>query len=327
ATGAGFVPISPSWPGPRIAAVCAAAGIRHALVPRGRTIALPAGVHQVPGGPDGGVTVTNGHTVLHQPAHHRSPAPQDPPPEDPAPEDPAPEDLAYAVFTSGSTGVPKGVAIEHRAARTTIDELTARFAVGPGDRVLALSELSFDLSVYDIFGLLGAGGAMVLPDERRQRDPAHWLNLMARYGVTVWNSVPALLEMLVEEAEGDSVEAVDALAALRLVLLSGDWIPVTLPDRLRLLAPQARVVSLGGATEASIWSICYPIDRVDPTWSSIPYGRPLAGQSFHVLDDRARPSRVGEVGELYIGGAGLARGYLGDPAQTADRFAYHEALG
>ncbi|MFC7108813.1 AMP-binding protein [Nonomuraea rubra] len=108
--------------------------------------------------------------------------------------------------------------------------------------------------------------------------------------------------------------------------MSADWIPVTLPDRLRALAPDAEVVSLGGATEASIWSICHPIGAVDPSWPSIPYGRALGGQSFHILDQHGRPCPVGEPGELHIGGDGLARGYVGDPGQTAERFITHPIL-
>ena len=110
-------------------------------------------------------------------------------------------------------------------------------------------------------------------------------------------------------------------------MLSGDWIPVTLPDRVRALVPDLEVHSLGGATEASIWSITHPVGEVDPAWTSIPYGRALDGQSFHVLDESGGPCRVGETGELFIGGEGVAAGYLGDERQTRERFVEHEALG
>lgn len=110
-------------------------------------------------------------------------------------------------------------------------------------------------------------------------------------------------------------------------MLSGDWIPLTLPERLHRLAPQAEFMSLGGATEASIWSITYPVRHTDPSWRSIPYGRALRGQSFHVLDEQGAPCPVGEAGELFIAGDGLARGYIGDPVQTAERFAQHPVLG
>lgn len=304
ASGAGYVPVEPSWPAARVASICAQAGIRHALVSAGTPLVWPDGVtvHRL----DGQGLLDSGLGA--------------------EPKRPRTDELAYTIFTSGSTGKPKGVGVEHRQARTTVDDITDRFSLCSDDRVLALSAFSFDLSVYDIFGVLGAGGALVLPDGARQRDPGHWLELMAEHGVTVWNTAPALLEMLVEYAEMDPESAPAALNSLRTVLLSGDWIPITLPERIRALAPRAQVISLGGATEGSIWSICFPIGEVDPKWTSIPYGRALRDQSFHILDSERCPCPVGESGELYIGGAGVAREYVGDPQQTEQRFSHHDIL-
>ncbi|MDG4782317.1 amino acid adenylation domain-containing protein [Micromonospora sp. WMMD961] len=236
----------------------------------------------------------------------------------------APDDLAYVIYTSGSTGSPKGVMISHRAARNTVDDVNRRFAVGPDDAVLGLAGLGFDLSVYDIFGLLAVGGRLVLPDADRRGDPSHWADLVGRHAVTVWNSVPGQLQML-----HDYLRAVPSVRpdALRLAMLSGDWIPVTLPDAIRALLPALRVVSLGGATEGAIWSIWHPIDRVDPHRPSIPYGTPLTNQSFHVLDDRMRDRPDWTAGELYIGGAGVALGYHRDPERSAARFPSHPMTG
>ncbi|MCB1054530.1 MAG: amino acid adenylation domain-containing protein [Acidobacteria bacterium] len=236
----------------------------------------------------------------------------------------APTDLAYVIFTSGSTGQPKGVMIDHRGALNTLVDLNRRFAIGADDRILGLSSLSFDLSVYDVFGLLAAGGAVVLPDPGTERDPAHWAELMERHGVTVWNTVPALMEMLVEDLES---RGVSGPGPLRWVLLSGDWLPVTLPDRIRALWPGARVVSLGGATEASIWSILYPVAEVPREWTSIPYGHAMVNQTFDVLDHRLEPRPEWVPGHLYIGGTGLAQGYWRDPQQTATSFVAHPRTG
>ncbi|HVR09591.1 MAG TPA: amino acid adenylation domain-containing protein, partial [Thermoanaerobaculia bacterium] len=231
------------------------------------------------------------------------------------------EAIAYVIFTSGSTGLPKGVVIDHRGAVNTVLDVNERFAVGPDDRILALSSLSFDLSVYDVFGTLAAGGAIVVP--AAGRDPASWAEAIARWQVTVWNSVPALAAMLVEHAGGRALP----LASLRLALLSGDWIPVTLPDRIRALAPAARVVGLGGATEASIWSVLYPVERVDPGWTSIPYGRPMLNQRLYVLDSLLEPRPPWVPGDLYIGGIGLARGYWRDDERTRASFVEHPRTG
>ena len=143
------------------------------------------------------------------------------------------EDLAYVIYTSGSTGLPKGVMIDHRGAVNTIVDMNERFGVGEKDRVLGLSSLSFDLSVYDIFGVLGGGGTVVVPEAEGQRDPGHWLEMMREHGVSVWNTVPALMEMLVEYVEGKQEKLPERM---RLVLMSGDWIGVGLPDRIRGVA-------------------------------------------------------------------------------------------
>ncbi len=209
--------------------------------------------------------------------------------------------------------------ISHRAAANTIEDINARFSVGPDDRVLSVVNLGFDLSVYDIFGVLAAGGTVVLADPERRGDPSHWADLIARHGITVWNTVPSQLQMLQDYADG-APAGDNQLGTLRLALLSGDWIPVALPDRVRATVPDLRVVSLGGATEAAIWSIWYPIGDVQPQWRSIPYGTPLTNQTFHVLDDALQDRPDWVPGELYIGGAGLAQGYLGDPERTGQRF-------
>lgn len=230
------------------------------------------------------------------------------------------DDLAYIIFTSGSTGEPKGVMITHRSAANTVQDINRRFEVSAADRVLALAPTGFDLSVYDIFGVLGAGGAIVVPEPGRAADVGHWIELMQQHRVTIWNTVPAPMRLWADGMEGGDVGTDDRL---RLVLLSGDWIPVDLPDRIRRHAPGARVISLGGATEGSIWSIVRPIDTVPPEWVSIPYGRPLANQTMHVLDRWSQPCPTWVTGEIHIGGVGVALGYWDDPERTAERFYQH----
>ena len=235
-----------------------------------------------------------------------------------------PADLAYVLFTSGSTGVPKGVMIEHRSAANTLVDLNRRFGVGAEDRVLALSSLSFDLSVYDLLGALAAGATVIVPEPWADRDPSRWHELMLRERISLWNSVPTLMEMLVEYLAGQGERIAPSL---RLVLLSGDWIPVTLPDRVRRLAPDAAVVGMGGATEASIWSILHPIGDVDPGWRSIPYGRALENQTVQILDHRLELRPFWVPGEIYIGGSGLARGYWHDEEKTRAAFLVHPRTG
>jgi amino acid adenylation domain-containing protein len=225
--------------------------------------------------------------------------------------------LAYVIYTSGSTGNPKGVAIEHHSAVNTLYDIEQRFAVQPQDRVLAVSSLSFDLSVYDIFGVLGSGGTAIIPQPGTCPDPKHWLELITQQQVTIWNSAPALLELLVNDliAYGQQLPS-----SLRLILLSGDRINPNLINQLQNLNPQLQIISLGGATEASIWSIYYPIPQNWSAGKTIPYGRPLNNQSFYILDSQQQLAPIGVTGELYIGGVGVARGYLHRQELTASKF-------
>ncbi|MBX6381794.1 MAG: amino acid adenylation domain-containing protein [Microbispora sp.] len=236
----------------------------------------------------------------------------------PVPADPG--DPAYVIFTSGSTGLPKGVELSHRAAVNTVEDINERFGVGADDRVLAVSALDFDLSVWDIFGLLAVGGAAVLVRESGRRDANEWLRLCRRHGVTVWNTVPALLDMLLTAADGTALPG-----TLRLALLSGDWIGLDLPGRLAAATDgRCRFISLGGATEAAIWSNSYEVTEVPAGWRSIPYGKPLRNQKFRVVDGRGRDCPDWVPGELWIGGTGVALGYRGDPELTAERFPEHD---
>ncbi|MFD6450751.1 amino acid adenylation domain-containing protein [Nocardia sp. NPDC060220] len=248
-----------------------------------------------------------------------------------------PENTAYVLFTSGSTGKPKGVEVPHRAAMNTIDDLNERFDLGPADRALALSALEFDLSVYDIFGLLAAGGAVVTVDDAQRTDSAVWVELVRRHQISLLNCVPSLLDMLLTAAPASQLDPGTGsttatpsgpLTSLRTVILGGDWVDVALPARLAAVAPNSRFAGLGGATETAIHStICEVVDaRVPVEWTAVPYGTPLRNVQCRVVGPAGNDCPDWVSGELWIGGDGVATGYRGDPDRTADRFVTHEGL-
>ncbi|MFJ6000421.1 amino acid adenylation domain-containing protein [Streptomyces sp. NPDC092370] len=290
AAGAHYVPIGVEQPAARAESIRTRAGVTVVLGP--------------PGSAD-----DSGALPLDEAAAWPRPLPE------PVFADPAA--VAYVLFTSGSTGEPKGVEVSHRAAANTVDDLVERLGIGPADRTLALSALDFDLSVFDIFAPLSAGGAVVTVDERTRKDASAWTGLVRRHAVTVLNCVPGLLDMLLTAAEGDPMGD-----SLRVVLLGGDWVGVDLPVRLHAQVPGCRFLGLGGTTETAIHSTIQEVvgGRVPARWTSVPYGTPLRNVRCRVVDPQGRDCPDWVAGELWIGGAGVADGYRGDPERTADRF-------
>lgn len=235
-----------------------------------------------------------------------------------------PDDLAYVIYTSGSTGQPKGVMIAHRGVVNSVLATNRRFGIGPDDRAIAVTALHHDMSVYDIFGILAAGGTLVMPDAEGRKDPAHWSQLMLTYGVTIWNSVPAMMEMLLEYADERAGVIPEAL---RWAFLGGDWISVTLPARLRRLVDAVRVVSVGGPTETTLWNIWYVVEEVNPQWKSIPYGRPIARTKYYVMSETLEECPTMAAGEMCCAGIGLAKGYWRDREKTDAKFVTHPRTG
>ena len=231
--------------------------------------------------------------------------------------------LAYIIFTSGSTGQPKGVMINHGPAANTVIDINNKFNVTKEDVIFGVSSFGFDLSVYDIFGSAATGATLVFPDPSLSLNPAHWCDLVIQNKVSVWNSVPALAKLLIEVAESRN----QTLPSLRLILMSGDWIPIDLPQKLAHYAPNAKLISLGGATEASIWSIFHEIKDLDPSLVSIPYGIPLANQKWHIRDIHNQPAPIHAPGELFISGKGLAEGYFNDEEKTNKSFFIDKITG
>jgi len=289
--GAAYVPLDPEYPPERLAYFVEDAGIA-AIVTHTRVLdRMPSGVARM------------------------IPVDRDPiaegPDSDPA-EVASPDELAYVIYTSGSTGAPKGVAVSHRnlVHSTHARALTYREPVGA---FLMASSFAFDSSVAGLFGTLCRGGMLVLPPAGSHADPDRLAHLVAEHGVTHWLGVPSLLGLILSEAP------TALLGSLRVAIVAGETCPRDLPGRVREALPLALLTNEYGPTEATVWSTVHPC-RDEDGRSPIPIGRPIPNVRTYVLDDRLGPRPIGVAGELYIGGEGVARGYLDRPGLTADRF-------
>ncbi|WP_175482817.1 non-ribosomal peptide synthetase [Actinokineospora iranica] len=226
-----------------------------------------------------------------------------------------PENLCYVIYTSGSTGEPKGAANTHVGVVNTMAALVSRLRLDSTSRLLQTSSLNFDMSAFDILATLLAGGALVLPDSATAGDPRRLLDLAHEAGVTAWSSTPALFTGAIDHAYETGA---GLPPGLRLVLLGGDRFPPSVPAALAALAPGCRAYNFAGVTEASFTTTAYRVRTEDG--HGVPWGRPLPNQRMYVLDAYQRPVPIGSPGELYLGGAGVGRGYWRRPELTARRF-------
>ncbi|MGY2288229.1 non-ribosomal peptide synthase/polyketide synthase [Pseudomonas sp. SDO528_S397] len=219
-------------------------------------------------------------------------------------------DLAYVLYTSGSTGQPKGVMNEHGALMNRLHWMQDAFPIGPDDRVLQKTPYSFDVSVWEFFWPLITGATLVVARPDGHRDPAYLSQLIQREQVTTLHFVPSMLRAFVEEP------SLAHCRSLRQVFASGEALPADLVHGFMSRHPAA-LVNLYGPTEAaidvSVWR-CSVNDQV------VPIGKPIANLRLYILDDALQPLPIGSIGELYIGGVGVARGYLKRDDLTAERF-------
>jgi len=211
-------------------------------------------------------------------------------------------DPAYYLYTSGTTGKPKCVVLSNKATSNVIDSTIDRWGITDRDVFISVTPLHHDMSVFDIFGCLAVGAKLVVPTIDQEKDAISWNQLVDKHGVTLWCSVPAILEMLLACRQNEG------LKSLRLIAQGGDYIKPATVSELRTLSPHAHLFSLGGPTETTIWSIWHEI--CDNDVAVIPYGVPLPANSYFLLNKRGEHCPVGVTGRIYTAGSNLALGYL-----------------
>lgn len=290
-TGAAYLPLDPDYPERRLAFMIDDAGPVCVLTDHGTAQRLPAGTRTVvvpdsldrPGAVDGGPDAP-------LPAAHP----------------------AYVIYTSGSTGAPKGVVVSHRAIDNRLRWMQEAYPLGPDDRVLQKTSISFDVSVWELFWPLRVGATLVMAAPGEQRDPARLARTIRQRQVTVAHFVPAMLRLFLSEP------AAAGCTELRRLICSGEALARETAAEVHRLLPGTALENLYGPTEAAVDVTAHSC-RPGET-GPVPIGRPVFNTRVHVLDERLRQCPAGVPGELYLAGAQLADGYLGRAALTSSRF-------
>ncbi len=309
--GAAYVPIDPQAPPARVVYMSQNCGMRAVLV-SGELPEAAAAIRE--SAPEVGVIQIDGDEPLagdgilsldaatrSAPGFVRRPA--------------TPRDLAYILYTSGSTGSPKGVMLSHLAALSFAEWAAARFAIGPEDVLGNHAPFHFDISTFDVFAAACGGACVAVLDDESVRFPAACAQLMAEERLTVWYSVPGVLRRMVRAGALDP----EALPALRTLLFAGEPYPVSELRSLQTTLPGRNLVNLYGPTETNVCTYWPVPDLCNWTEPSIPIGFDCEGCQGVVVDETLRPVPDGVEGELLVRGGTLMSGYWGDPEQTEAR--------
>ncbi|WP_373874157.1 amino acid adenylation domain-containing protein [Pseudomonas rhodesiae] len=293
--GGGYVPLDPDYPRERLAYMLDDSGVQLLLTQAPLLGQLPI--------PHGLETLILGESTYEQYSEQNPAVALDG------------ENLAYVIYTSGSTGQPKGAGNRHSALLNRLQWMQEAYGLSAADSVLQKTPFSFDVSVWEFFWPLMTGSRLVIAAPGDHRDPAKLIHLINAEQVTTLHFVPSMLQAFLQDA------AVSSCRSLQRIVCSGEALPVDAQQQVFAKLPHAGLYNLYGPTEAAIdvthWTC------VDEGRDTVPIGRPIANLGCYLLDDNFEPVPVGVLGELYLGGAGLARGYHRRPALTAERFIAH----
>lgn len=214
--------------------------------------------------------------------------------------------------------------IRHDGLANVIESTIEKFQITKKDACINITNLHHDMSVFDIFGMLCTGGCVIVPNEWQRKNPADLANMIQEYQVTIWNSVPSIIDVYVDYLEYNKDQIPQSL---KTVFLGGDWIKVKTCEKLFSYIKGLQIVGVGGPTETTLWNIWNPFNRVEKEWTSVPYGVPINNTKYYVLNERLEDCPTWVAGNICSTGVGTTKGYVNDQGMYAKHFANHPLTG
>lgn len=233
------------------------------------------------------------------------------------------KNTSIIINTSGTTGRPKSIELTQEGISNCLRYSEEIYNISSEDSILAVTNFCHDMSIFDTLGMLWCGGTVVVPTNGKEKDPKHWLKLMNEYNITIWNSVPALLEMLFISNE-DSLN--DRLKEMKTIILGGDWLSPGFAKDILDKCKNASLYNVGGPTETCIWNIYHKVSYDDVIQGKIPYGRPFSNTKYYILNDYMELCPIGVEGTMYVYGKGVSKGYIGLEEETKKKFVNYKGL-
>ena len=231
---------------------------------------------------------------------------------------PGPDDLCIIINTSGTTGKPKSVMLSNRNVVNCLYCTPDFSGASEGDRLIALTNYCHDMAIFDMVGLFFYGGCTVIPDEQQAREPLKWVGMLKKYRISLWESVPSFMEMLMTELETQCIR--ETFTDMKCIMHGGEHLRQGVASFIRSTFPNAVLYNVGGPSESTIWNIRHLVTDEDIKSGTIPYGSPMPNMKYHVFNDDFEECPFGVSGALYCSGTGISQGYMGAPDETAKKF-------
>ena len=235
-----------------------------------------------------------------------------------------PNDKCILINTSGTTGRPKSVLLSNSVIVNCLDYTPVFSSAKKGDTMLALTNYCHDMAIFDTLGQFFYGGCTVIPDEQQAREPKAWIELIKKYNVNLWESVPSFMEMLMAYSETEKKTL--CFENFKTIMHGGEMLKPAAAKFIFRTFPNVTLYNVGGPSESTIWSIFHKVTEDDILNDAIPYGIPLPNISWHVFNDKYEECPCGTVGMLYVSGKSLADGYIGDPEETNAKFTFNNGI-